>query len=50
VIGAVVVDVLVPDLLSGPHDERRTELRDALAGTVDPVPGGPCPFRAGPAA
>jgi predicted HD phosphohydrolase len=39
-VGAVVVDVLVADLLAGSDDERRAELGDPPSGLVDPVPGG----------
>jgi hypothetical protein len=42
VVGAVVVEVLVPHLRAGTDDERRPELGDAAARLVDAVPGGPC--------
>jgi hypothetical protein len=50
VVGAVVVDVLVTDLLARPDDERRPELGDPPPGLVDPVPGGAGPLGPLPAA
>jgi predicted HD phosphohydrolase len=40
VVGAVVVQVLVPHLGTGTHDERRAELGHTPPGLVDPVPIG----------
>src|SRR5438128_136416 len=49
VVGAVVVDVLVPDLRARTDDEGRPELRDAPPRLVDPVPGGTRPLGTCPA-
>jgi len=49
VVGAVVVEVLVPDLRAGTDDERRPELRDAPPRLVDAVPGCARPLGARPA-
>ena len=49
-VGAVVVDVLVADLLAGADDERRPELGDPPPRLVDPVPGGARPLGSLPAA
>ena len=48
-VGAVVVEVLVPDLRAGTDDERRPELRDAPPRLVDAVPGCARPLGARPA-
>ena len=50
VVGAVVVEVLVPDLRAGTDDERGPELGDAPAGFVNAVPGGTRALCACPAA
>jgi predicted HD phosphohydrolase len=48
-VGAVVVDVLVEELLAGSDDERRAELRHASSRIVDPVTGGARPLGSLPA-
>jgi predicted HD phosphohydrolase len=44
VVGAVVVEVFVADLLAGTDDERGPELGDSSSRLVDPVPGGASPL------
>jgi predicted HD phosphohydrolase len=46
VVGAVVVDVLVPDPGARSDDERRPQLGHAPAGLVDPMPARPSPLGA----
>src|SRR5262245_10796374 len=49
VVGAVVVEMLVPDLVAGPDHERGPELGDTASRLVDPVPVGPRPLGSRPA-
>ena len=47
-VGAVVVEMLVADLVAGAHHEGGPELRDAASRLVNAVAGSPCPLGAFP--